>query len=330
MASPGVVTAVDATGTTTGLRARGRRAGRPGRTPGGGGTAAPWLFLAPAVLLFVGLLVIPIGYTLVLSTRSTRVVGGLIGRREEVSAGLGNYADTLRNAEFWHGLLRMVGYGLIVVPVMLGLALLFALLLDSPLARAVRFSRIAIFLPYAVPGVIASLLWGFLYLPATSPFNDLAQRLGLGAPDFLGSGSIFGSVANIAIWGGVGFNMIVLFTGLQAIPREIYEAARVDGCGELRTAWSIKIPLVAPSLVMTIVFSLIATLQVFNEPTTLRPLTTSISSTWMPLMAVYTDAFVNNDLFSAAATSVLIALATLVLSFGTLKFAQRRAFGEDK
>lgn len=301
-----------------------RRSARPYRA------GVPWAFLAPALVLFVALLLIPIAYTIILSFRSARVAGGLIGKQHEVFVGLDNYRATLEDSEFYHGLLRMLVYGAIVVPVMLGLALLFALLLDSPVARAVRYSRIAIFLPYAVPGVIASLLWGFLYLPATSPFVQAAHSLGLPQPNFFGLHSVFGAVANIAIWGGIGFNMIVLFTGLQAIPRDIYEAARIDGCGELRTALQIKIPMLAPSLVMTVVFSLIATLQVFNEPTTLRPLTNAISTTWMPLMAVYTDAFVDNDIYAAAATSILIALATLVLSFGTLRFAQKRAFGENR
>jgi multiple sugar transport system permease protein len=300
-----------------------RRSARPYRT------AVPWFFLAPALILFVGLLLVPIAYTILLSFRSERVAGGLIGRQHEIFVGLANYRATLEDSEFYHGLLRMLVYGAIVVPVMLGAALVFALLLDSPVARAVRFSRIAIFLPYAVPGIIASLLWGFLYLPATSPFTDLAQKLGLPQPNFFGLHAIFGSVANIAIWGGIGFNMIVLFTGLQAIPREIYEAARIDGCGEFRTAVRIKIPMLAPSLVMTVVFSLIATLQVFNEPTTLRPLTNAISTTWMPLMAVYTEAFVDNDVYAAAATSILIALATLVVSFSVLRLAQKRAFGEN-
>jgi multiple sugar transport system permease protein len=199
-----------------------------------------------------------------------------------------------------------------------------------PATRFGRFSRIAIFLPYAVPGVIATLLWGFLYLPGVSPFRYAAEHLGLPVPNFFGEHSVFGSVANVAIWGGVGFNMIVLYTSLRAVPAEIYDAARVDGCDERQIAFRIKIPLLTPAIVMTTVFSLIATLQVFSEPMTLRPLTNLIPSTWMPMMKVYRDAFVDGDPYSAAATSVVLALVTLALSLGVLRLLQRRAFAEDR
>jgi multiple sugar transport system permease protein len=86
--------------------------------------------------------------------------------------------------------------------------------------------------------------------------------------------------------------------------------------------------MVLPSLVLTFFFSMIATLQVFNEPTTLRPLTNGISSTWSPLMKVYRDAFTQGDIYSASATSVVIAVVTLAVSFGFLKLVGRRGLGE--
>ena len=294
------------------------------------GRAAPLLFLLPAAVLFTLFLLIPIGYAIELSLHALRVRGGLIGQRREVYVGLENYRSTLSDPELWHSLQRMLVYGAIVVPVMLGLALIFALMLDTPATRFGRFSRLAIFLPYAVPGVIASLLWGFLYLPGVSPIRYVAEHMGLPAPNFFGVHSIFGSVSNIAVWGGVGFNMVVLYTSLRAISGEIYDAARVDGCNELQIALRIKIPLLSPALIMTTVFSLIATLQVFNEPMTLSPLTNVIYSTWMPLMKVYRDAFVDGDIYSAAATSVVLAIATLVVSLGVLRLFQSRAFSEDR
>ncbi|MGW4466711.1 carbohydrate ABC transporter permease [Micromonospora sp. NPDC004704] len=212
---------------------------------------------------------------------------------------------------------------------LLGLALLFALLLDTPRVRLATASRIGIFLPYAVPGVIASLLWGFLYLPNVSPIRDAFASVGLPEPDFLAPGSVLFSVANIGVWGGVGFNMIVLYTALRGIPREMYDAARIDGASEVQIALRVKIPLIAPALVMTGVFSIIATLQVFSEPATLQPLTDSIPSSWVPLMTIYRDAFVNNDIHTAAAASVVLALGTLVVSLGVLSFLQKRAFGRD-
>jgi multiple sugar transport system permease protein len=291
----------------------------------------PYAFLAPAVILFTIFLLLPIAYTAYLSLHKVQIKGlGLgPGSRSEVWAGLSNFKTAITDPELWNGGLRVLVYGGILVPIMLGLALLFALLLDSPRPRLRRFSRISIFLPYAVPSVIASLLWGFLYLPAVSPFQYALRSLGLPEVDLLGSTTIYGALINIAIWGGVGFNMLVLFTALRAIPSELYESARLDGCSEWQVAWRVKIPLITPALILTGVFSVIATLQVFSEPTTLRPLTNNLSTTWTPLMKIYRDAFARNDLYAAAASSVVLALITLVISFGFLRLVQRRAFGQE-
>ncbi|MFE9169653.1 carbohydrate ABC transporter permease [Streptomyces kebangsaanensis] len=288
---------------------------------------APYGFLLPAAVLFVLFFALPIGYAVWLSFRKVRVSGlGLgSGARTEVWAGLQNYTEALTDGELLHGALRVLGYGCIVVPVMLGLALLFALMLDTEKVRLASFTRLTIFLPYAVPGVVAALLWGFLYLPDVSPFSYLLGELHLPWPDLLDGGPLYLALSNIAVWGGTGFNMIVIYTALRAVPAEVYEAAKLDGCSPLQIALRIKIPMVAPSLVLTFFFSIIATLQVFNEPTTLKPLTNSVSTTWSPLMKVYQDAFGRGDIHAAAAEAVLVALATLVLSFGFLRAANRRS-----
>lgn len=293
---------------------------------------APYGFLTPAILFFLAFLALPICYAIYLSFRGVKVRGLGLGQnaRQEVWTGWSNYERALTDPDFLNSVARVGLYGLIVVPTMLGFALLFALLLDSKRSRARGFSRVSIFLPYAVPAVLSSLLWGFLYLPAVSPFYFVFRKIGWNVGNLLSSQSVIFAVANIAVWGGVGFNMIVIYTALKAIPTELYEAATLDGCGEAAIAWHVKVPIVLPSLIMTFVFSLIATLQVFAEPTTLRPLTNTISTTWTPLMKVYRDAFTRNDIYSAAATSVIIALATFVLSFGFLRLVQGHAFGQEQ
>ncbi|MER5750304.1 sugar ABC transporter permease [Streptomyces sp. NPDC002088] len=298
----------------------------PARRKSYGVKGAPYAFLFPATILFALFFALPIGYAVWLSFRKVHVSGlGLgSGAREEVWAGVENYTDALSDNELLGGALHVLGYGCIVVPVMLGLALLFALMLDTDKVRLAPFTRLAIFLPYAIPGVVAALLWGFLYLPDVSPFYFVLEKLGLPQPDLLDGGPLYLALSNIAVWGGTGFNMIVIYTALQAIPAEVYEAAKLDGATPLQIALKIKIPMVAPSLVLTFFFSIIATLQVFNEPTTLKPLTNSLPTTWSPLMKVYQDAFGKGDIYAAAAEATLIALATLVLSFGFLRAANRR------
>jgi len=291
----------------------------------------PYAMLAPGIVLFVVFMAAPILYTLFLSFQKEVVEGlGLgSGARSQVFAGVENYVAALSDPEFAASVRRVLVYGLILVPTMLGLALLFALLLDAKRTRAKGFSRISIFLPYAVPAVISSLLWGFLYLPAVSPFYWVFEQLGWDVPSLLSPGLVVFAIANIGLWGGVGFNMIVMYTSLKAVPSEIYEAATIDGASEVQIALRIKVPIIAPALVMTALFSMIATLQVFAEPTTLRPLTNSLSTSWSPLMLVYRDAFTRDDIYSAAATSIIIAIATFVISFFFLRVVQRRAFGQE-
>jgi multiple sugar transport system permease protein len=289
---------------------------------------APYAFVTPAVVLYAVTLLLPIGYTVYLSVEKVHVTGlGLgAGARQQVFAGLSNYASALADQPFLSSLLRVLVYSVILVPVMLGLALLFALLLDARRVRFQRFARLSIFLPYAVPTVIASLLWGFLYLPTVSPFPEILRLVGLSMPNLFSTNVVLLSVANIGVWGGTGFNMIVMYTALRAVPSELYEAARIDGASQWQVALRVKIPMIAPALVLTGVFSIIATLQVFNEPQTLYPLTNTISPDWMPLMRVYDLAFNDNNSYEAAAMSVVIAAVMFVGSFFLLRVSSKRVF----
>ncbi len=294
--------------------------------------SAPYLFMAPGLTLFVLLLLLPIGYTLYLSLVRRKVSGlGLTpGAATTEFVGLQNYTDAVTDPELVRSVGRVLVYGGLLIPTMLGLALLFALLLDHPRVRFAGFSRLAIFMPYAVPGVLATLLWGFMYLPEVSPFQYVVDELGGPQLNLLSPTSVYGALTNIGVWGGTGFNMIVIFTALRAVPREVIEAARVDGCSDFQLAWQIKIPIVMPAIILTAVFSIIATLQVFAEPQTLLPFTSAIFSTWAPMMKVYADAFIRNDIYAAAATSIVLAFGIFVASFGFLRLVQRRAFAENR
>ena len=287
--------------------------------------AAPYVMAAPAVLLFIAFFLIPIGYAIWLSLHAMRVRGRGFGVRTEVFVGMENYLTAIGDSAMYEALVRMLAYGVIMVPVTMGLALSFALMLDVPKVGLKSFSRLAIFLPYAVPGVIASVLWGFTYLPAVSPVTRAFTEIGLPAPNFFGDVSIYFSIANIAIWGSIGFNMVVLYTALRAMPAEVYEAAKIDGASEWQIAWKIKIPLLAPALVMTSIFSLIGMLQVFSEPNTVKSMTNAITPDWVPLMRIYQQGFIENDIYLSAATSVLLALATVLLSLAALAVFRFRA-----
>ncbi|RUP78920.1 carbohydrate ABC transporter permease, partial [Kocuria sp. HSID17590] len=191
-------------------------------------------------------------------------------------------------------------------------------LLDSGLVRGRRFFRLAFFVPYAVPGVVAAIMWGFLYSPNLSPFAAVTGRV-----DLLGADLVLWAIANVVTWVYVGYNILIIYSSLLAIPPEIYEAARLDGAGPARIAWSIKIPMVLPAIVLTTVFSIIGTLQLLAEPQVFRTFSSAVSSTYTPNLTVYSTSSIPNFNL-AAAFSVVLALATFALSFTFLKFTQRR------
>ncbi|WP_062318586.1 carbohydrate ABC transporter permease [Demequina maris] len=285
------------------------------RTPHRGAIAA---LVAPFGVLFALFYLLPIGYAVY---QSLLVVerDGTYGEAREVFGGLTQYALVFQNEAFWQSMGRMLLFGIVQVPVMLGLALLFALLLDSSLVKGRRFFRLAFFVPYAVPGVIAAIMWGNLLSPNLSPFKALTRNV-----DLLGADLVLWSIANVVTWVFVGYNMLIIYSSLLAIPAEIYEAARIDGAGQLRIAWSIKIPLVRPAIVMTAVFSIIGTLQLLAEPQVFQSFSSAVTSNYTPNMTVYATAAIPNTNL-AAAISVVLALVTFVLSFSFLRFTQRKA-----
>jgi multiple sugar transport system permease protein len=274
-------------------------------------------FLAPFGLLFAAFYLVPIGYAIFESLR-TVTRQGTFGRATEVWGGLVQYRAVFASAEFWASIRRVLVFFVISVPLQLGMALVFALLLDSPVLKGKRFFRLAFFVPYAVPGVVAAIMWGFLYAPSLSPFTLLTTSF-----DLLGADLVIFSIANIVNWVFTGYNMLIIYAALQAIPAELTEAARIDGAGQWRIAWSIKIPMVFPALALTGVFSIIGTLQLFNEPLVMRSVSSAVGTNWTPNMLVHSTATIPNYNL-AAAFSVVLALVTCVLSFTFLKFTQRR------
>ncbi|WP_242587700.1 sugar ABC transporter permease [Streptomyces sp. MST-110588] len=285
--------------------------------------------MLPFLSLFLLCFLAPIGYAVHQSLYRTERTGplGLGGREREVFTGLSHYAHALADDRFLAGFGRVLLFGAVQIPLMITLATVLALLLESASARGVRFFRTAFFLPYGVPGVIASILWGFLYVPGISPLVRIADAMGWDV-DFLSRGTVLWSIANIVLWQFTGYNMLILISQLKAVPDELYEAARIDGASAWQIALRVKIPLIRPALVLTAVFSIIGTLQLFAEPMVLRPLASSIDSGFTPNLHAYSEAFVGDNQHLAAAEAVLLALVACVLSFGFLRLVGRRGSDE--
>jgi multiple sugar transport system permease protein len=286
--------------------------------------AAPYLFLVPFGIFFLMFFVVPIFYAIYQSLFRSQRSGLGLGAPTITFNGLGNYHDVFVDKNFFAGIGRLLLFGIVQVPIMLALALTLGLLLDSTAVRFKSFFRIAFFIPYAVPGVVAALIWGFLYDPQLSPFVQGLHSIGLNV-NLLGGNTILWSLANIVTWEFTGYNMLIIFAALQAIPMELIEAARLDGCTGIGIARYIKIPMIAPALILTCILSIIGTLQLFTEPQVLSQISNSISSTYTPNLYAYFTAFSNNNYYYTAALSVVLAVVTFIFSFGFLRLTQRQS-----
>ncbi|MET0354765.1 carbohydrate ABC transporter permease [Plantibacter flavus] len=278
-------------------------------------------FLALFVLTFILPIIVAVGSSFVRVSRK-----GVFGEEGVTTefAWFSNYAQALENGNFIASIGRMLLFGVVQVTVMIALCTLLALLLESASAKWPGFFRAVYFLPYGIPGVIATILWSFLYVPGLSPIIDIAGAMGIEL-DFLGAGTVVWSIANIVTWTYTGYNMMIVVAQLKAIPGEVYEAAKVDGAGPFRVAASIQLPLIRPALILTTVFSIIGTLQLFAEPQVLQTVSPAIDNEYTPNLSAYTTAFAYNDYNVAAAQAVLIALVAFALSFIFLRLTSRRA-----
>ncbi len=251
--------------------------------------------------------------------------GGLYGGGALVEkfAGLDNFADAVTNGAFWLGMARVVGYAAFQIPVMLLLALALALLLDSYLVRRPGGFRLSFFLPFAIPGIIAAVMWLYLYDPDISPF----MRYLPAGTDLMSSNVILFSMANMTTWTYTGYNMLIFLAALQAIPHDLYEAARLDGASGLRIATSIKIPILRPAALLAALLSIIGTIQLFNEPVVLEAVNPWMGKDYTPMMLAYnsmTGLVSPSGTGPASAISLLMAVIAGVLAAG-YALLQRKA-----
>lgn len=292
------------------IRARRRRANRYG-----------WTFAAPFAIFFAVTFVVPIIVSVYQAFFQTKVSGGgLYGGGERVTSfvGLDNFVAVVTNHDFWLGIGRVVLYAAFQIPVMIGAALVLALLLDSYLIKRVTVFRLGYFLPYAIPGVVAAMVWLYLYSPHLSPLPDL---LGI---NFFGRHMILASMANMTTWTFTGYNMLVFLAALQAIPHELYEAARLDGATGFQIATRIKIPMVSGAALLTVLLSIIGTIQLFNEPTIMLGGNSWMGQSYTPMMMAYNTMMTSpGDPHMASAISIVMAVIAGLLA-AVYALAQRK------
>ena len=269
-----------------------------------------WGFAGPFVGVFGLVFLAPIGYAVYLSLFQDRLVGGT------VFVGLDNYGEALTDPRFWDGLARVGLFLLVQVPVMLGIALLAALAIDSGRLYGKTFFRIAIFLPYAVPAVVAGLIWGFMYGTQFGLVGNINDISGTSLPDPLSPSLVLASIGNIVTWEFVGYNMLIFYSALKVVPRSLYEAAAIDGAGEWRVVHSVKLPAIRSALVIATIFSIIGSFQLFNEPSILQKLApNAITSDFTPNLYTYSLSFSGQQHNYAATVAIVMGVITAIIAY---------------
>ncbi|NEM92142.1 carbohydrate ABC transporter permease [Galbitalea soli] len=307
--------AITATAPRSARAADGGKKRRPGGRRRG---AIGWMFIAPFAVVFLVFLVAPLAYAFYLSLYTKGLATGT------TFAGIDNYTKAFTDPSFLNGVWFVVRFALVLIPVQMAVSLAVALVLDAITTRFARFSRLMIFLPYAIPAVIGALMWGFLYSPT---FGPLAQIFGIfhaAAPFPLSPDNVFGGLMNVVTWQWAGYYMIIIYAALQGIDPSIYEAARIDGASAWQVAFRIKVPLVSSALVLILVFALIGTLQFFTEPSILAPSANwSITPDFTPNIYAYNQAFSYANFNYASAISfalgIIVFIAVYIFLFATRK-----------
>jgi multiple sugar transport system permease protein len=262
------------------------------------------------MIVFALVFLAPIGYSIYLSLFRDRLIGGTS------FVGLDNYAQAFQDSQFWSGLGRVALFLAVQVPIMLGIALLVALALDSGRLHGRSFFRITIFLPYAVPAVVATLMWGFMYGDRFGLVANINDTLGVSLPNPLSPGLVLASIGNIVTWEFVGYNMLIFYSALHVIPRSLYEAAEIDGASQLRIVTSIKIPAIRGALVIATIFSIIGSFQLFNEPSILKSLAPNAITTYFtPNLYTYSLSFSGQQHNYAATVAIVMGVVTMIIAY---------------
>jgi multiple sugar transport system permease protein len=289
-------------------------AGRWGRRPRIGAAYA-----APAAVIVGVFFIVPLGLVLWMSLHDWPLIG------EPALNAPANYAGIARNALFVDSVLFTLKYTVIVTVVLFGSAFGLALLVQRH-RPGVGLFRTAFFLPGAVGFATASLLFYGLLSRDLGPLNDILSALGLlrhpvswisGSPNLA-----LGSTIGLVVWRFAGFNMLILLNGLQAIPEDVYEAARVDGAGRWAQFTHITLPLLRPTIALVLIVMTTGSLLAFDQFYILTNGGPDNSTTSI-VMVIVREAFTRFDLGSAAAVSVVVLAALIVLNAAQLRILRR-------
>jgi multiple sugar transport system permease protein len=300
---------------TVARRAPGGKRSAYQRRQGRGGL----MFVTPFMIMYTLFMIVPIGYAVYESLYTTKLIGGTS------FSGFANYSTVLQSGPFWGGVIRVVIFGAIQIPVMLAIAFFFATIFDLGVAKWGRVFRAIYFVPFAVPVVVSALMWGFLFDPAYGPFNRFMNAIGFHNFNWLSDTFMLPAIIIIAIWEWTGYNSIILYTALKSVPRDLIEAAILDDTPLWKIILRIKLPMVRPAIIMLVFINTIGAMQLFIEPNILNNYQAGvITNTWTPVYDIYSTSIQSGEYQLGAAMAVVLAIITIAISVASLAFRNRR------
>ena len=272
-----------------------------------------YAFLAPFLALFILVLAYPVISGAYLS---------LFGQRGARTwwVGLGNYISVATDPQFWSGFGIPAFLLLVQVPLMLAISIFIGLMYEQ--VRGSRTYRLIFYLPYAMPGIIAGIMWAYIFSRSMSPFVPIANALGFHNVIFLTHSSIPLILLIIILWEWTGYTSLIMYSTLVSIPVEYAEQAQLDGATFSQIAFHIKIPLLRNTVLLLFIFNSIGALQVFNEPYIINGLIT-LPPNYTPAMYIYNEAFSYGAFSYAIAMSIILAAIIFAISFMFLRRSMR-------
>ncbi|QPC83670.1 sugar ABC transporter permease [Phototrophicus methaneseepsis] len=273
----------------------------------------PYSFLMPSLLILAVFGFIPFVQGIYLAFTRYPLL------QEPEFIGLANFERLTRDPIFLESLKNTFIYMLVTVPIRLIIGLMLALALNKAFPGRTLLRAIFYF-PVVTPLIIAASLWLFLFNTHFGMINAVLEEFGLSSVSWLTSSSTaFLSVMIMSIWKTVGWNMVILLAGLQGIPNEIYEAAAVDGSNRWRTFWHITLPLLKPTILVSVVISTINASQVFEQVYVMTGGGPGYSTMTL-VQLVYNTAFQQFDMGYASAISSVLFVIIMVITFINFKF----------
>ncbi|TKR33122.1 sugar ABC transporter permease [Luteimonas gilva] len=284
---------------------------------------AGWVFAAPALIVIGVFFGLPVLAALGLSLTDFDLYA-LADPANLRFVGFGNYTELLRTPMFWKSLGNTTYFVAVGVPLSIGVSLGAAILLHAPASRFKALFRTALFAPVVTTLVAVAVIWRYLFHTSYGLVNYVLGHLGIGPIDWLGDPAwAMPTIMLLAVWKNFGYNMVIFLAGLQSIPQDLYEAARIDGASKWRQFLHITLPMLGPVLLVVGVITVSGYFQLFAEPYVMTrgdPLQSTVSV----LYYMFEEGFRWWNLGRASAVAFLLFVIILAVTTVLLRLGRRK------